>query len=144
MVKEVGGFNESLQVQDYYMWLKLSGKYECLYMNDFTAKYRVHSNSMGNSSRSNTRSEDSVLNIKWPYYSSSAAPIQQIIKRNIQNSSVYLYEHNYPTAKKWIKLAFKLKPGPKTFFYFIVSQLGIPFSYIKRLKKKYHNNGIGD
>lgn len=69
-------------------------------MNYFTAKYRVHSNSMVTSSRNNKRSEDSVLNIKSPYYSSSAAPIQQIIKRNIQNSSVYLYEHNYPTAKK--------------------------------------------
>jgi glycosyltransferase involved in cell wall biosynthesis len=132
--REMGGFNEDLQVQDYYMWLKLAEKYEILYMNEITAKYRVHAASMGTSSVTNTKSEDSVLNIKYPYYAQSNPSIKKIIKRNIQNSSVYLFEHGYPTAKKWIAIAFRLKPGPKTFFYFLISRLGIPFGLIRKMK----------
>jgi glycosyltransferase involved in cell wall biosynthesis len=132
--REMGGFNEDLQVQDYYMWLKLAERYEILYMNEITAKYRVHAASMGTSSITNTKSEDSVLNIKYPYYAQSNPVIKKIIKRNIQNSSVYLFEQGYPTAKKWTAIAFRLKPGPKTFFYFMISRLGIPYALIRKLK----------
>ena len=131
---KVGGFDESLQVQDYYMWLKLTEESDVLYQNLVTAKYRVHAKSMGASSLTNTVSEDSVLNIKYRYYYTSKQAEKKIIKRNIQNSSIYLYEHKYPTAKKWIRLAFILKPGIKTFFYFFISLLGIPFSVIRRIK----------
>ena len=137
--REVGGFDESLQVQDYYMWLKLTEQYEGLYMNAVTAKYRVHANSMGTSNTTNTRSSDSILNIKYRYYHQSSSEIKKIIQTNIQNTSVYLYKQDYPTAKKWIRIAFFLQPGAKTFFYYIFSVLNIPFSFIQKIKRVVNN-----
>jgi alpha-1,3-rhamnosyltransferase len=46
--REVGGFDETVKVQDYYLWLKLSEKYLISYVPATFAKYRVHDSSMSN------------------------------------------------------------------------------------------------
>lgn len=133
--KEVGGFDESLQVQDYYLWLKLSKKYDALYMPGITALYRVHDSSMSNSLATNPRSVDSVLNIKFRYYSQSNDVIKKQIKKDIYFSAAYLYEHNYPSAGYWLKENLLLNPSFKSVMYYAAKMLGIPFTFIGGLKR---------
>ena len=134
MARGVGGFDETLRVQDYYMWLKLSEKYNIDYICEKCAYYRVHSLSMSNFSSTNVSFEESVISLKYKYFEKASPTLQKVIAKNIQNSSVYLYQHQFPTAKKWLTLAFKLKPGFKTAVYFLSIRLGIPFSFFKMLK----------
>lgn len=135
--REEGGFDESLQVQDYYMWLRLSEKYEIRYVEGPFAQYRIHDTSMSNLSSTNCASEESVMTIKYRYYKRSARELKHVIAKNIQNSSVYLYQHNYGTAKKWLTIAFRLNPGFKTAVYFLSIRLGVPFTFFKILKSNF-------
>jgi alpha-1,3-rhamnosyltransferase len=130
----IGGFDETLRLQDYYMWLKLSENYEIKYIPEIMAYYRIHSSSLSNFSSTRCTLEESVMINKYRYYDTTTPALQKVIARNIQCSSVYLYEHNHPNTKKWLSLAFKLKPGFKTFLYFCTIRIGIPFSFFKRMK----------
>lgn len=135
--RNVGGFDENLRLQDYYMWLKLSESYEIKYIPEITAHYRVHSSSMTNYSPTNCILQESVLINKYRYFRRVSPKLKKIIAKNIQNSSVYLYEHNYPTAKKWLTIAFRSSPSFKTGVYFLSIRLGIPFSFFKMLKRNF-------
>ncbi|MEO6719117.1 MAG: glycosyltransferase family 2 protein [Ferruginibacter sp.] len=135
--KQAGGFDENLQVQDYYLWLKLSEQYNTVYMPGITAAYRVHESSMSNSSLTNPKSVDSVLNIKYRYYKRSDAAIRKKIRKDIYFSTAYLYEFNYPSAKHWLKINFLLNPSVKTLGYFVAKTVGVPFSFFKKLKLKF-------
>lgn len=135
MVRRAGGFDENVQVQDYYLWFKLSEKHETLYFNEKTAYYRSHDSSMSRSSKTNPRSVESVLNIKYKYFKNSSKAIQKTIRKNIHFSAAYLYEHKIPSAATWIKRDFFFNPGVKTFGYFLACNLGIPFSFFITIKK---------
>jgi glycosyltransferase involved in cell wall biosynthesis len=134
MAWAAGGFNEALQVQDYYLWLKLSEKHDAIFLPGNTALYRVHASSMSNSTATNPRSVESVLQIKYRYFKAATPAIRKKIKKNIHFSSVYLYEHNFPTAGLWLKRDFLLNPGVKTLGYFLAISLGIPFSFFAKIK----------
>ncbi|WP_048510950.1 glycosyltransferase [Chryseobacterium sp. FH2] len=42
IVKEIGGWDESLSFEDYDMWLRLSQKYDFIYDNSKSCRYRIH------------------------------------------------------------------------------------------------------
>ncbi len=136
MARSVGGFDETLQVQDYYLWLKLSENNEVIFSKENTALYRMHSTSMSNSIKTNPRSVDSVLQIKYRYYQKSSPAIKAIIRKDILNSSVYLYECKYPSAGYWLKKNLLLNPGIKSVVYFFANTAGIPFSFFNSIKLK--------
>ena len=133
-VLQVGGFDENLHVQDYYMWLALSADNKVLYINAITAKYRVHAKSMGINNATSTKSEDSILTLKYRYFSHAKGEVKETIKRNIQHSAVYLFQYGYPTAKKWLKVAWQIHPTFKTFLYHFISRIGLPYSVIGKFK----------
>jgi glycosyltransferase involved in cell wall biosynthesis len=136
LIKEAGGFDETLAVQDYYMWLKLTEKYMILYMNEPTAIYRIHENSMSNNLATTGRSLDSILTINYRYYKSASELIRKKIENTIHNSSSNLYKLKYPTAKKWLKMDMLLNPSFKTILYYLGSCLGLPHSFFQKLKIK--------
>lgn len=134
--RKAGGFDESLQVQDYYLWLKLTEKYKVLYLNEITAMYRVHERSMSNSTLTNPKSVESVLRIKYKYYSAGNEVIRKKIKQDIYFSAAYLYQYKSPSAGYWLKKNFLLNPSIKTFAYLLAKNIGIPFSFFNRIKQK--------
>ncbi|HET7115941.1 MAG TPA: glycosyltransferase [Hanamia sp.] len=135
LARQVGGYDDSMQVQDYYLWLKLAENFPVIYLPGKTALYRVHPKSMSNNEKSNARSIDSVLRIKYSYYQKVNAGIQKIIKKNIHFSTVIFYKHKYPSAAYWLKRDLILNPGIKSFMYFIAYNLGVPFGFFSFLKK---------
>jgi len=63
----VGGFDESLKVEDFDMWLRIADKYQIGYLDDYLVYYRIHdSNSHKNIELLET-SKYIVLN-KWQHY----------------------------------------------------------------------------
>jgi len=130
----VGGFDETLQVQDYYLWLKLSKQFETIFLPENTALYREHTASMSNSSLTNPKSLDSVLNIKFRYYKQCNKNVQKIIRADIHWASAYLYRYNYATAKSWLKKDFLLNTGFKSAIYYAAINLGIPYAFFEKLK----------
>jgi glycosyltransferase involved in cell wall biosynthesis len=135
--KELGGFDTSLQLQDYYMWLKLAETYEFRFLNEVLGIYRIHNSSMSGNIKTYPTSADSALTLKYRYYNLTTKKNQKKIAENIHFGSVYLYEQKFYTAKKWLTIAFKLKPSFKTFVYFISIRIGVPFSFYKGLKKYF-------
>jgi alpha-1,3-rhamnosyltransferase len=133
-VRNEGGFDETLRVQDYFMWLRLAKKYTIRYMPDNLAYYRVHDASMSNKITTYLASADSVLQLKYRYYALIDSQQRKRMAKNIQNASVHLYQYKYSTYKKWISIAFYLNPGFKTCLYFLSVRLGIPFSFFNKLK----------
>lgn len=138
--KEVGGFDETIVLQDYYMWLQLAEKYDILYLNECTGAYRIHSASMSNNIKTNPASVNSAITLKYRYYKNSNEILKMKIAKNIQYASVYLYQNKYPTSKQWLSIAFKLNPGIKTFLYFMAIRIGIPFSFFERVKMTFKNS----
>lgn len=136
LVRKAGGFDETVGVQDYYMWLKLTEKYKVIYMPGNTAKYRVHKNSMSNSLVTNPRSLDSVLTINFRYYKNAGRLVKKKIRKTIHNSASNLYKSQYSTAKKWLGVDLLLNPGFKTILYYTGIQLGIPYSFFEKIKSK--------
>lgn len=136
-IHEASGFDETLSVQDYYLWLKITEKHTVIYMPGPTAMYRVHAHSMSNSRSTNPRSVDSILTINYRYYKNANELIRKKIKRTIHNSAAHLYKLKYPTAKKWLQVDFFLNPGLKTALYFLGRQLGIPYLFFEKLKSKF-------
>lgn len=132
--KAVGGFDETLVLQDYYMWLQLSEKYDIKFLNECTAFYRIHNASMSNNIQTNPDSVNSSITLKYRYFKNSNALIRKKIAKNIQFASVYLYQHKHRASKKWLTIAFHLNPGIKTFLYFCSIRLNIPFSFFNSIK----------
>lgn len=132
--KFIGGFDESLRVQDYYLWLKLSEKFDVLFLNEKTALYREHPSSMSGSALTNPGYTESVLYLKYSYYRNSSKDIQKKIAKNIEDSSIYLYTMAYPYTGKWLKRNLLINPGFKSAIYFAAIVLRIPYSFFRRLK----------
>lgn len=132
--KAVGGFDETLQVQDYYLWLKLSEEFKVIYLTGNTALYREHAVSMSNSSLTNPKSADSVLEIKYRYYKKCNDRIKRVIRKNIYYSSAYLYRSNYSSANKWLKRNLLLNPGFVSAVYYAANKLGISCLFLDKIK----------
>jgi glycosyltransferase involved in cell wall biosynthesis len=133
--KKAGGFDETLHVKDYYLWLKLAEKHQIIYQPENTAFYRQHESSMSNSFLTSPRSEESILRIKLKYYKNGNDNIKKIFRKNLYFSAAYLYQHKYPSAKRWLKQNFVLNPGIKNFSYYIAIRLGISYSFFEKMKK---------
>lgn len=46
IIKEIGGYNSSLLIEDWYMWLRLSQEGEVFYIREVFALYRQHNNNV--------------------------------------------------------------------------------------------------
>ncbi len=126
--REVGGYDETVQVHDYYLWLKLAEKYEVAYMKGKSMLYRIHSSSMSKSSSTNPESVENVLTIKYRYYDFSSQSVKAIIKKDIFNSASYLYQHHHPRAGLWLKRNWILNPSVKSFVLYAANKAGFSFS----------------
>jgi len=136
MARKVGGYENKYQVQDYFLWFKLAKDYPVLFQPLKLAYYRVHSNSMSNNPKSNLKSIDSVLRIKFQYFDEVQKPIKKIIKKNIHFATPMFYRYKDSNAEYWLKKDLVLNPGLKSLGYFISYKIGIPYSFFAAFKKK--------
>jgi len=135
LAKEVGGFDETQQVHDYYLWLKLAEKYDVKFCPGKNALYRIHNASMSNNSKTSPISIENVLTTKYRYLKQANSEMKKIIKRDIYNSVTTLYKNNIKSSGVWLRRNLFFNPGLKSFGYYIAFNLGIPFSLFVSIKK---------
>jgi glycosyltransferase involved in cell wall biosynthesis len=136
-VKAVGGFDDNAALHDYYIWLALSKKYEVAYIPENMASSRIHGGlSLSNSPKTKIKMLEGVLVVLYQHYDTGSIAVKKKIEKLIVDIAPALYKFKYPTAKYWLKLAFKLKPGFKTVLYYWGCSLGLSYNFFDRLKLK--------
>ena len=139
--KKIGGYDESIFIQDYYIYLSLSEHFDFIYQSDVTAYYRLHGTSLSNNHKSAARISEGVLMLLQRYYKKSCAncpdenaKFKAQFKNNVFNMAPYFYKHDYPTAKYWLVQNFRLNPGIRSLAYLIAFSLRFPYSLIEKVK----------
>lgn len=137
---KIGGYDESLQVQDYYLYLTLSEQYNFIYSKEVTASYRVHETSLSNNNQTNAKSFEGVLQLLSRYYDKGNATFRASFAKSIFNMAPYFYKHRYPSARYWLKRNVLLNPGLKSIGYYIANKLGVPYILFEKIKMIRHTN----
>jgi glycosyltransferase involved in cell wall biosynthesis len=132
--KQMGGYDQSFQVQDYYLYLTLSEHFSFLYYNCNTGFYRVHSTSLSNNLQSNAKSIEGSLKLQFLNYSKGNQNVKANIRKSIFNMAPYFYKHRFSTAAYWLKKNVQFNPGLKSIGYFAAFHLGIPYALFDKLK----------
>lgn len=140
--KKIGGYDESIFIQDYYIYLSLSEHFDFIYQKDVTASYRLHGTSLSNNNhKSAAKISEGVLMLLYRYYKKSCsnhrdqdAKFKQQFKNSVFNMAPYFYKHNYPTAKYWLLQNFRLNPGFKSIGYLLAFSIGFPYSFFEKIK----------
>lgn len=100
VLKEIGGFDESLYMEDWDMWLRISNKYKIAFSNEFVAFYRSHETNI--SSKVNLMEKCKIQTIeKW----SSVNNYPLVYKRQILKSFNELAGKDKINAIQFIKNA---------------------------------------
>lgn len=123
-----GGYNESLVIEDWYMWLKLSQTYDFVFIPKIHAEYRKHSNSIFHGG-------------SWDYYVSniqilkqylhwSKKEVREIVTAGVIDNSIYLYKKQPYKSIPYLLYAFKISFNIKLLVF-----LGLAFINLNYFKK---------
>lgn len=132
--KQMGGYDQSFQIQDYYLYLTLSEHFSFLYYDCLTGFYRVHSTSLSNNLQSNAKSIEGSLKLQFLNYSKGNQNVKANIRKSIFNMAPYFYKHRFSTAAYWLKKNVQFNPGLKSIGYFAAFHLGIPYALFDKFK----------
>ncbi len=100
VLKEIGGFDESLYMEDWDMWLRISYKHKIGFLNEFVAYYRSHETNI--SSKTNLMEKCKIQTIqKW----SSVNDYPLVYKRQVLRSFNELAGKDKMNAIQFIKNA---------------------------------------
>lgn len=140
--RKIGGYDESIFIQDYYIYLSLSEHFDFIYQKDVTASYRLHGTSLSNNNhKSAAKISEGVLMLLLRYYKKSC-PLNQgedvkfkaQFRNNVFNMAPYFYKHNHPTAKYWLLQNFRLNPGFRSIGYLVAFSIGIRYAFFEKIK----------
>lgn len=128
---EVGLYDETLNYEDWDMWLRIARKYHFLYVPQVTARYRIHSGSATFSRR--VQLTESSLRLVQKHQGHSPVG-DRIIATHIRQLAESLYQLGSPRARQWLWQALKQTPDAPGIGLLIFSVLGIPTGQLSRLK----------
>jgi len=131
VIKELGGFDESLHFEDLDMWLRISMSYKIYYHDAITVLYRNHSESQMNSLKKRIIVNESLLHSLEKYRNINKEWDLEINK-NIFIYTPQLIKHNHPNALKWAKSRSRYFKDYKTIAYLIIAFLKQPFLKLLR------------
>jgi glycosyltransferase involved in cell wall biosynthesis len=97
-VDEVGGYDESLTFEDYDMWLRLSRKYNSIFIDQPTCLYRVHEKNMTKDLRRNNNHLVSQFNLLSKHIGVSS-DLDISLEEKLYAILKQLMYNNYPGLK---------------------------------------------
>ncbi len=134
LLREVGGFDNSLKVEDYDMWLRLSSKYKFIYDNKSICYYRILDNSLIRRIGSSKYEDWIKIYLK---HLNSNPKYDMIIKRKIATCCEFLYYTGsrefgtfYKACKPIIGKNFKLA------FLHLMYLMGVKGTFFKSVSNK--------
>lgn len=128
---KVGLYDETLDYEDWDMWLRIAREYKFLYEPQVTACYRIHSGS-ATFSRRKQMVESSLRLVQKQQGHSPAG--DRIIAIHIRQLAESLYQLGSPRAYQWLWKALKQTPDVTGVGLLIFSVLGVPAGQFGRLK----------
>lgn len=130
--KMVGGFNESLLIEDIDMYLRIAQRFKIKFDTKPRAIYRVNRNSL--LSTIGVKGLDQNLESLFPYYNYNALTRNYFISY-LESSSTKLHEANYYSWRKWYRIRWQILKDGKGLFYYLVSILNVQYSLVGRLNQ---------
>jgi len=129
LLKKVGGYDESLQFDDWDIWLRLAKEYEFVYSNVINVFYRIHNSSM----MANKNNEQSILRNKanmkmFEKHVGLNNDYDEALYKKLKELSVYSYFLGDKDSRRILGNYLKKKFDPKIWFYHKMALLGIRHS----------------
>lgn len=123
-LREVGGYNPSIRLEDWYMWIKLSQLGDIYYMGEILALYRQHDTNFSNNKKQMWQGRVDVINCfkESPYYTEAMKKVLWLNARSAYNNS------EESKLKSFVKL-FSVQP-------FKALNMVLINEPIKRIKRK--------
>ena len=130
--EKVGLYDENLSYEDLDMWLRIARDFEFKYVNEVSAKYRIHPKSAMQSRKAIlTESTLVLLNKQWGY--SEAA--DNIIRAHIKFLAERLYIMGSPQAEKWLQVRWSNDRELASWILYRLSSFGIPGKWVARVQR---------
>ena len=127
VIKQLGGFDESLHFEDLDMWLRISISHKIYYHDEITVLYRNHSESQMNSLKTRITVNESLLQCLEKYRNINKEWNVEINK-NIFKYTPQLIKFNHPNAMMWAIKRYQYFKDYKTIVYLFIAILKHPFS----------------
>lgn len=137
LIKNVGGYDETLHIEDWEMSLLLSRKYNVLYNDKVTAHYRVEKNSLMHSEKSKVLIFDSLCKTLLKH-SNQSKELDKIIFKNISRFAIILYVYEGKTARYWLLKSLPYSVTIKKLIYTFLAKINVSHRFIKKWKRTIH------
>lgn len=128
-------FDESLMIEDWDMWLRISKKYQIKGLADSMSQYRIHANSVYQQKSPVYRDHELRVVENHLGYSKAA---DEKINDFIYRQSILLYMHNGNRPLHWLWKRFLIKKTVNNFFHVLFALLSISYKEKEKWKKKFH------
>lgn len=134
LLKKSGGYDESLQFEDWDMWLRLAKEYKFLFHNSVHVRYRIHKSSMmanKNSAQTIIRNKANIRMFQ-KHLGHSKEHDDQLYKR-LRDLVIYSYFLNDTDSLKLMSDYLNKKTDIKIWLYHKMAFLGMkhPATYLK-------------
>lgn len=137
-VEAVGGYDERLTYEDYDMWLRLSARYEFVWLPGCVARYRIVSTSMVRTifERPTANHSHTLLLIhdKWLRSGLLSADQKRRWSQRVWEAAHSLYVHGDSRARAALWLAFARTARPRALLLALACSIGISRNRAKRLQ----------
>jgi glycosyltransferase involved in cell wall biosynthesis len=129
LLKKVGGYDESLQFDDWDIWLRLAKEYEFVYSGVINVFYRIHNSSMMANKHSGQTSLRNKANMKmFEKHLGLNNDYDEALYKKLKELAVYSYFIGDKDSAKILGNYLKKKFDSKIWFYHKMAFLGIKHS----------------
>lgn len=134
-VKEVGMYDETLRVEDWDLWLRLTRKFNLFFINEYDSVYRIVPSSLTNDSKNfgDVYATYCKTILKHTDYSVKA---KRNIARNMAALALIVFKYEGKDSKVLLKQNYHLNKSLKSFVLMVSSYLGLKYRYYEILKFK--------
>jgi glycosyltransferase involved in cell wall biosynthesis len=120
-LEEVGGYDESLYIEDWDMWLRIAKKHQIHFMEGFFSQYRIHPESMMQKKASLIKVYKSLI-VSLLKHKDISSEFDKIIACHLYTYSIGLYRFGV-IDRHLLKVNFLFNKNLKSLFYYVAGLL---------------------
>ena len=133
ILRSLGGFDENLKLEDYDMWLRVSRKYDFLYVSNAIGDYRILGNSLIRTLGS--RKFEDLINMFMKHIDADAEALE-IIKGHVQESCEFLFYTDSKKFRDYYRITKYFGTSKKLRVLSVLEKAGVKGSRFKRWSNK--------
>ncbi|WP_018610985.1 glycosyltransferase family 2 protein [Segetibacter koreensis] len=138
-IKEVGMYDETLRVEDWDLWLRLTKKFKFIFLNEYDSVYRIVPTSLTNNLKNFSSVYSTYCKTLLKHINYSATGNKNIAK-NIALLALIVYKYNGENSKDLLRTNFLLNKNIKSLLLYLSAAVGIKYEYYSAVKSWRKNN----